>query len=305
MPDNIYQKQAELLLRILPSVMREDVFALKGGTAINFFWRDYPRLSVDIDLTYLPIKERDISLIDISDRLASIEARIQRIIPTASIQQKLENDTQLIVGLMVRDKEATVKVEANYNLRGVVYAPVKRKLSDKAEKEFELSMSVTSLSFEDLYGGKMVAALDRQHPRDLFDIKLLLENEGLTDQTVKAFIVYLISHNRSLMEVLDPGLQDIKNIFESDFFGMTADSVKLDDLLDARAELIKNIKESLTEDEIKFLLSWKNKRPEWKLLGIEGIENMPAVKRRLMNLEGLNPEKHKVAYNKLKEYLLS
>lgn len=305
MPDNIYQKQAELLLRILPSVMREDVFALKGGTAINFFWRDYPRLSVDIDLTYLPIKERDISLIDISDRLASIEARIQRIIPTASIQQKLENDTQLIVGLMVRDKEATVKVEANYNLRGVVYAPVKRKLSDKAEKEFELSMSVTSLSFEDLYGGKMVAALDRQHPRDLFDIKLLLENEGLTDQTVKAFIVYLISHNRSLMEVLDPGLQDIKNIFESDFFGMTADSVKLDDLLDARAELIKNIKESLTEDEIMFLLSWKNKRPEWKLLGIEGIENMPAVKRRLMNLEGLNPEKHKVAYNKLKEYLLS
>jgi len=305
MPDNIYQKQAELLLRILPSVMREDVFALKGGTAINFFWRDYPRLSVDIDLTYLPIKERDISLIDISDRLASIEARIQRIISTASIQQKLENDTQLIVGLMVRDKEATVKVEANYNLRGVVYAPVKRKLSDKAEKEFELSMSVTSLSFEDLYGGKMVAALDRQHPRDLFDIKLLLENEGLTDQTVKAFIVYLISHNRSLMEVLDPGLQDIKNIFESDFLGMTAESVKLDDLLDARAKLIKKIKESLTEDEIKFLLSWKNKKPEWKLLGIEGIENMPAVRRRLMNLEGLNLEKHKVAYNKLKEYLLS
>lgn len=302
MPDNIYQKQADLLLRILPSVMREDVFALKGGTAINFFWRDYPRLSVDIDLTYLPIKERDLSLIDINDRLAAVEARIQRIIPTSSIQQKLENDTQLIVGLIVRNDEATVKVEANYNLRGSVFDPVKKKLCDRAEKEFELSMSVTTLSFEDLYGGKIVAALDRQHPRDLFDIKLLLENEGLTDGVRKAFIVYLISHNRSLMEVLNPGLQDIKSIFESDFVGMTTESVKLDDLLDARAKLIKNIKESLTETEKKFLLSWKSKKPEWKLLGINGIENMPGVRRRLINLDGMAPEKHKQAFEKLKKY---
>jgi len=120
MPDNIYQKQVELLLRILPSVMREEVFALKGGTAINFFWRDYPRLSVDIDLTYLLIKERDISLTDISDRLASIETRIQRIFPEVSIHKKLEADTQSIVGLIVRDREVTVKVEANFNLRGAV-----------------------------------------------------------------------------------------------------------------------------------------------------------------------------------------
>lgn len=304
MPDNIYQKQVELLLRILPSVMREEVFALKGGTAINFFWRDYPRLSVDIDLTYLPIKERELSLLDINDRFASIEARIKRIFPSASMNQKLEGETRVIVGLIVRDKDVTVKVEANFNLRGAVYSTVKKKLSNKAKKEFELSMSVTTLSFEDLYGGKIVAALDRQHPRDLFDIKLLLENEGLTDGVRKAFIVYLISHNRSLMEVLNPGLQDIKNIFESDFVGMTTESVKLDDLLDARAKLIKKIKESLTENEKKFLLSWKSKKPEWKLLGIDGIENMPGVRRRLINLEGMDPEKHKVAYDKLNSYLL-
>jgi hypothetical protein len=165
-------------------------------------------------------------------------------------------------------------------------------------------LSVTSLSFEDLYGGKIVAALDRQHPRDLFDIKLLLENEGLTDKTMKAFIVYLISHNRSLLEVLNPGLQNIESIFESDFVGMTTERVKLDDLLDARAELIKRIKESLTEDEIKFLLSWKNKQPEWKLLGIEGIENLPGVRRRLMNLARMPIEKHAKSYKKLKDYLL-
>jgi predicted nucleotidyltransferase component of viral defense system len=282
--------------------MREEVFALKGGTAINFFWRDYPRKSVDIDLTYLSIKERDLSLLDINDRFASIEARIKRIFPAAIINRKLETNTQLIVGLLVREQDATVKIEANYNLRGSVYSPVKKKLSDKAEKEFGLSVIVNTLSFEDLYGGKIVAALDRQHPRDLFDIKLLFENEGLTDGVRKAFIVYLISHNRSLMEVLNPGLQDIKNIFENDFMGMTTESVKMDDLLDARAKLIKKIKESLTENEKKFLLSWKSKKPEWKLLGIEGIENMPGVRRRLMNLEQISPEKHKQAFEKLKRY---
>ncbi len=305
MPDNIYRKQAEQLLRILPSVMREDVFALKGGTAINFFWRDYPRLSVDIDLTYLPINERDISLKDISDRLAGIETRIQRIIPTVSIQQKLEKETRSIVGLLVREQDATVKIEANYNLRGSVYSTAERKLVNKAVKEFELSMTVRTLSFEDLYGGKIVAALDRQHPRDLFDVKLLLENEGFTDKVRKAFIVYLISHNRSLMEILNPGLQDIKSIFESDFVGMTSMNVKLDELLNARTGLIRMLKESLTEAEKKFLLSWKSKKPEWKLLGIEGIKNMPGVRRRLMNLERLDPEKHKVAYHKLEKYLNS
>jgi len=303
MSDNIYHKQAGLLLRILPSVMQEDEFALKGGTAINFFWRDYPRLSVDIDLTYLPIKDRYESLRDINDRLSDVKARMQKLIPTASIQKKLEKETQSIVCLIIRDNDVTVKIEANYNLRGAVFKPVKRKLCDRAEKEFELSLSITSLSFEDIYGGKMVAALDRQHPRDLFDVKLLLENEGLSDKTRKAFIVYLISHNRSLIEVLNPGLQDIKYIFENDFVGMTIEKVSLDDLLNARAELIKKIKETLTENEIKFLLSWKNKKPEWELLEISGIEILPAVRRRIMNLEGMDKEKHKEAVEKLKEYL--
>ena len=129
MPDSIYQMQAQLLLKILPSVMQEDVFALKGGTAINFFWRDYPRLSVDIDLTYLPINERDKSLKDISERLAGIESKIQGIMPTVGIQQKLEKETQSLVGLIVREQDATVKIEANYNLQGSVYSTINRKLT--------------------------------------------------------------------------------------------------------------------------------------------------------------------------------
>lgn len=49
-----YRAQMDLLLQVLPLVAKEESFALKGGTAINLFVRDMPRLSVDIDLTWLP-----------------------------------------------------------------------------------------------------------------------------------------------------------------------------------------------------------------------------------------------------------
>ena len=51
-----YRNQAQLLVDVLPYVAQQEVFALKGGTAINLFHRDLPRLSVDIDLTYLPVQ---------------------------------------------------------------------------------------------------------------------------------------------------------------------------------------------------------------------------------------------------------
>ena len=53
-----YRKQVALLIRTMPFVATEKEFALKGGTAINLFVRDMPRLSVDIDLTYLPVADR-------------------------------------------------------------------------------------------------------------------------------------------------------------------------------------------------------------------------------------------------------
>ncbi len=81
MKDTVFFRQAELLLRILPLIHKEEVFDLKGGTAINFFVRDLPRLSVDIDLTYLPVNERDFALNDIRNALIRISEEIQRRIP--------------------------------------------------------------------------------------------------------------------------------------------------------------------------------------------------------------------------------
>jgi len=305
MPNNTYLKQAELVLRILPYIAREEVFALKGGTAINFFWRDYPRLSVDIDLTYLKIHERALSLLDISDCLASIEMRIARIFPGIKVTQQLNKEDSKIKGLIIKDEDATVKIEVNPVIRGAVFPVVNKKLCPKAEATFELTLSVNTLSFEDLYGGKICAALDRQHPRDLFDIKLLFDNEGLTEGIRKAFLVYLISHDRPMVEILDPNLLDIRQIFENEFTGMTAIEIELKELIDIRNKLIKLIKASLTEKEIEFLLSFKNKTPRWDLLGLTGIEKFPAPQWKLINLSKMNPEKHKLAFQKLEKYLLS
>ena len=298
-----YLKQAELLLRILPNVAREEVFALKGGTAINFFWRDFPRLSVDIDLTYVKVEARELSLTNISTRLASIEGRIQRIFPQINIAKKKIEEN--IIGLIINTRDSVVKIEVNPVVRGTVYPTVNKKLSHKVEQQFELALSVNTLSFEDLYGSKICAALDRQHPRDLFDIKLLFDNEGLTEKIRKAFIVYLISHNRPMVELLNPGIQELKPIFENEFSGMTTEEIKLSDLVETRIELIRKIKASLTEDEIRFLLSFKNKKPQWDLLGIDSIKDLPGVKYKLININRMNPEKHNEAYNKLRDYLLS
>ncbi len=301
MPNEKYLKQAELLLRVLPHIAGEDVFAIKGGTAINFFWRDFPRLSIDIDLTYLPIKERELSLIDISDRLAAIELRLQRIF--AGIKSEQKRIRGKITGLILNLNDAIVKIEVNTVIRGCVFPIVFKNLCRKAEEKFELTTSVNTLSIEDLYGGKICAALDRQHPRDLFDVKLLMENEGITIGIVKAFVFYLVSHDRPMAEVLNPGLQDISQLFENEFAGMTAEDVKLENLISVRSKLITNIKESLSDEQKNFILSFKNKKPEWKLSGIDGIENYPSVKWKLMNLAKMGEKKHRIAYDKLKEYL--
>ncbi len=79
------------------------------------------------------------------------------------------------------------------------------------------SMPNIKLQFQKRVKDEICAALDRQHPRDLFDVKLLLDNEGITDKIRTAFIVYLISHNRPMNELLNPTFQDISHQYTSEF----------------------------------------------------------------------------------------
>ena len=72
-----YRRRAALLVRAIPLVATETCFALKGGTAINLFVRDMPRLSVDIDLTYLPVEDRRTSLAHIDAAMKRVAERIR------------------------------------------------------------------------------------------------------------------------------------------------------------------------------------------------------------------------------------
>jgi predicted nucleotidyltransferase component of viral defense system len=303
MIDTVFFKQAELLLRVLPFIDKESVFALKGGTAINFFISDMPRISVDIDLTYLPIGERDLSLRELSNALIRIIQNVENRIPGTKVSAKKIRGTDLLNTLFVQREETTIKIEPNLVIRGSVFPPEVRVISRKARELFGISMECRTLSEHELYAGKICAALDRQHPRDLFDIYMLLKEGSINYKLRKAFIVYLISHDRPMVEVLNPGLSDIRSIYETEFKDMTAENISYEDLERTREELIALIARELTVQEKQFIVSVKDGNPQWDMLGVEGVENLPAVKWKLMNIRKMNPSKHTKAVQKLRDYL--
>lgn len=192
--DERYRRQVEFLVRILPHVAKEKCFALKGGTAINLFIRDLPRLSVDIDLTYLPIADREASLHGIERALHRIEAHIKKTVPSARIQRGARSGEGVVNKLFISEYGTQVKIEVTPVLRGCVLEPETKAVSDLVEERFGFA-EIQVVSIADLYAGKLVAALHRQHPRDLFDVRGLLSNEGIDAPLRTAFIVYLISHH--------------------------------------------------------------------------------------------------------------
>jgi predicted nucleotidyltransferase component of viral defense system len=298
-----YFNQANLLLDLVPFLNKEKDFALKGGSAINFFIRNLDRLSVDIDLTYLPVKDRNFSLIKITSLLLNYEDFISRKIPKCKIVRKQIKGTQLISTLTVFRQDYYVKIETNFVLRGCVFPPQMVELSTEAQTIFQKNVEIQSLSTPDLYAGKICAALDRQHPRDLFDIAILLKNEGITNDIRKAFIVYLLCHSRPIIELLNPHKIDLAQIFENEFSGMTRIEISLQELNKTREELIKIINNSLTENERKFILSFKKKKPQWDLLEFDHIKELPAIKWKLTNLQQMDPAKHKFALDRLAKHL--
>jgi len=303
MPGRLLDQQVLLLLSVLPHLTSEKKFALKGGTAINFFLRDMPRLSVDIDLTYLPIEDRTASLAAIGTSLETIAEKISTSLPDVQIQREEDRTSKWIRALLVQREGATIKVEPNLVLRGNVFPCQEQDLCESAQKRFAVFVTANRLSVEDLYGGKICGALDRQHPRDLFVVKILLENEGITDRIRKAFVVYLAGHDRPIHELIEPTRQDVRAIFERDFVGMTMTAVKYQDLIDARETLVSEIQKGLTSQERRFLLSLKEGKPEWKLLGLAGIEKLPAIQWKLLNIRKMDKRKNAQMIGKLRRVL--
>jgi len=301
MKDSIYYRQARLLLRILPILERYPIFALKGGTAINFFIRDLPRLSVDIDLTYTPIYERETALAAINTALKKIGGDIERLIPNAIVIPKTTGNNP--EGLSVRADGCSVKIEPNQVLRGTIYEPVIMTVTPRVQEMFGMVVTARVMAIADIYGGKICAALDRQHPRDLFDVKLLLNNEGITDAIRKSFVVHLVSHSRPMAELLNPHYQDIKKVFENEFEEMPFVKVSLRELEETRDNLVQEINKGLTDKEKQFIISIKKGAPQWDLIEARGVALLPAVQWKLLNISRMDRAKPKVAISKLEKTL--
>jgi predicted nucleotidyltransferase component of viral defense system len=296
-----YEVQTRLLLRCLPELEQHPCFALKGGTAINFFVRDLPRISVDIDLTYLPLAPRKETLATISEHLGALGSSLKQQIPGVRVEQR-RNEGQ-VDRLTIVSRDATTKIEPNTILRGSVYPGETREMAASAVDRFGVAIRAQTLSVADLYGGKLCAALDRQHPRDLFDVKVLLEAEGITPEIRRAFVVYLAGHSRPMSELLAPRLMDIRETFEAHFVGMTRDEVALESLVAVQRDLPHKLVRELDDDERAFLLALKRREPDWGRLGLEGLDRLPALQWKLENLRRMPRDKHLVAVEKLARIL--
>lgn len=292
---DVFDAQVDLLVRVLPIVAKEEVFALKGGTAINLFYRDLPRLSVDIDLTYLPVKGRTESLLEITETLDRIATNVEQSINSARARRHTVGEggaTRIVVSL----GSVRIKIETSPVTRGVVHDPDWLQVCDVVEDKFGFA-EIQVVSFEDLFAGKLHAAVDRQHPRDLFDVKLLYENEGMTDVLFQTFLVYVASSNRPPHELLDPHLIDLDRAYAREFVGMTTAPIELEELIATRRQLITDIRNRLDENARTFLLSLHDGEPDFSVIGLIHAAELPAVRWKLLNLRQLiisNPDKHAI-----------
>lgn len=293
-----YRDQVSLLLNVLPEVGKEKTFALHGGTAINLFIRDMPRLSVDIDLTYLPIDDRETTIDNIAQALTRIKENIEKKIPRLSATLRKD-----IGKLLITTKEASIKLEVNLVGRGVISEPRIMVLCDSAQKDYDVFCEIQVVPVSQLYGGKICAALARQHPRDLFDIKYLLANEGFTEEIKKGFLYCLLGSERPIHEILHPHLLDQKLAMENQFNGMTLETFTYEEYKKVRENLIELIWKGLTAEDKEFLLQFNNLTPVWEKYN---YADFPSVRWKLHNLERLkerNPEKYSEMNSLLKQLL--
>lgn len=289
--DRTYTDTVRLLLRSAPEVFASDMFAMKGGTAINLLVREMPRLSVDIDVVYRSWRtERPQALVEISDELNAISKRLGKFgLQCRKVSSKDAGDTKLLV----EDETSQIKIEVNTVFRGTVLPVEIRDLSRQTAETFSTELQLPILATDELYGSKLVAALDRQHPRDLFDVWQLCEASGLSDGIVECFVTYIAGHNRPIHEVLFGNDVNIATDYEENFVGMTRVPVELDTLLEVRERLRKELPSKLTEKQKIFLVSLARAEPDWTLLRCPHAAELPALRWKFANLKVFQKRRRK------------
>ena len=128
-------------------------------------------------------------------------------------------------------------------------------------------------------------------------MKLLYENEGLTADLFRTFMVYVASSGRPMHELLAPAAPLREELYGDEFVGMTRQAVSWDALLETRRHLHADIGSRLTGSVADFLLALHDAEPDFRLIGLPEAADLPAIRWKLMSLEKLktaDPRKHKV-----------
>lgn len=205
--------------------------------------------------------------------------------------------------LLISRGRAIIKAEVNQIMRGVISPVTQMILCQTAQKEFDAYCEMPIVPIGQLHGGKICAALDRQHPRDLFDVKYILQNEGINKDVRTGLLYSLLSNPRPLHELLNPHFKDQHEAMENQFDGMTEEEFTYGEYEITRIHLVKTIMENLSEEDKAFLLSFNRLEPDW---GMYNFEQYPSVRWKMQNLQKLQetqPEKFK-AHCKLLEQIL-
>jgi hypothetical protein len=295
-----YIDTVRLLLAIAPVVFASGRFAMKGGTALNLFVQDMPRLSVDIDVVVTDhTVDRDTALQHIAAELGVVKQTLeQRGLRVRQPAQAGGDEVRLLIS----NGAVQVKVEVNFVFRGTVLPVLNSALVASAENLFTTAVTVPVLATDELYGSKLVAAMDRQHPRDIFDVMLMREHYGWPDGLTDCFVAYLAGHNRPVHEVLFPKAKPLEASFNNEFAGMTREEVDLKALTQTQVRLIQELPQHLRPHHRQFLLSLVQCEPAWNLMPFAHLRDLPALKWKLLNLSRLkktNPTRFAAQHDEL------
>lgn len=293
--NEVYRNQVGLLIRVMPLVFKIKDFAVHGGTAINLFHRNLNRYSVDIDLTYVPLVDREASINAINGHLSTLKNSIEKAVPGIRIVHKID-----VLKLLCTINGTTIKIEVNGTKRGLIGETETIRLCDKARNEFGMTCYARIVSWPQLYGGKIAAALGRQHPRDLFDCRNITAEEFFAVKT--GFMLCLLGSDKPIVESLSPNLINQMEALENQFAGMTDEPFSYADYELSRNHLIEVVNGGLNKDDKSFLISFENGSPDWEKCCAGDLSGYPSVKWKLQNIIALknkNPRKHKEGVDKL------
>ncbi len=294
--NNLYKEQVRLLLRMLPVIYREKDFAVHGGTAINLFIKNLPRYSVDVDVTYIPLGPRDESLAKIDKKLAAISQQLQRAVPGINIRPVLNK-------LLCTLGRSTVKIEVNGIKRGIIGPSIDLPLCNKAQEEFGMYCKSRIVPVEQLYGGKIAAALSRQHPRDLFDYNYMEPDK--MNNLKRGFMFALLGSDKPFIESLYPNPINQQEALETQFRGMTDIPFTYKNYETAREQLIAFVNAMLRNEDKSLLVSFEEGSPQWRKSAYSDFSDFPSVQWKLLNVNKLktqNPAKHRQEVDRLKGY---